>query len=177
MDSIGEHRGVELRTQRLILRLFRPTDFDDYAAMCGDAQVMRYLSPTGEVLSREEAWRHLAMLVGHWHLRGFGMWALEELQTGRFVGRAGLYFPEGWPDRELGWALRRQFWGQGLATEAARAAAEHAFRKLGWSHLVSLIQPGNVRSIAVAERLGAKPAGVVTLRGVEHLVYRLEAAA
>src|SRR5262249_39578718 len=119
--------------------------------------------------------RQMALFVGHWHLRGFGMWVLEESQTGGFVGRAGLHYPEGWPDRELGWALSRRFWGQGLATEAARAAAQYAFRELGWPHLVSLILRGRALPTRVAEGLGPKPAGVVTVRGVEHLVYRLEA--
>jgi RimJ/RimL family protein N-acetyltransferase len=163
-----------LQTPRLLLRQFHPDDIDAYAAMCADAEVMRYLSPTGEPLSREDAWRQMAMIRGHWELRGFGMWAAEELGTGRFVGRIGLHYPEGWPDREVAWALCRQFWGQGLASEAARAAADHAFETLGWDHLISLIRPANGRSIRVAERLGARPAGVATVRGVGHLVYRLD---
>ncbi len=165
---------MELRTQRLILRHFRSADFDAYASMCADPDVMRYLSPSGELLSRGEAWRQMAMFAGHWHLRGYGMWAVEELHTQRFVGRVGLHYPEGWPDRELGWTLCRQFWGQGLASEAARAAAEYAFRKLNWPHVISLIAPDNARSIKVAERLGSKPAGVVSERGVDHFVYRLD---
>jgi RimJ/RimL family protein N-acetyltransferase len=142
--------------------------------MCADAEVMRYLSPAGEVLSREDAWRQLAMFVGHWQLRGFGMWAAEERASGRFVGRIGLHYPEGWPDRELGWALAREFWGRGLATEGARGAADHAFQRLGWTHLISLILPGNTRSISVAQRLGARADGVVAVRGAEQLIYRLD---
>jgi RimJ/RimL family protein N-acetyltransferase len=168
---------VILETERLLLRPFRQADFEDYAVMCADREVMRYLSPTGDPLSREDAWRQMAMFAGHWQLRGFGLWAAEERQTGRFVGRIGLHYPEGWPDRELGWALCRQFWGQGLASEGARAAAGHAFRTLGWSHVISLIRPGNTRSIRVAERLGARPAEVSIFREVEHLVYRLDSPA
>jgi len=168
---------VILETERLLLRPLRQADFEDYAAMCADREVMRYLSPTGDPLSREDAWRQMAMFAGHWQLRGFGLWAAEERQTGRFVGRIGLHYPEGWPDRELGWALCRQFWGQGLASEGARAAAGHAFRTLGWTHVISLIRPGNTRSIRVAERLGARPAEVSIFREVEHLVYRLDSPA
>jgi len=149
---------MELRTTRLLLRQFREDDLDAYAAMCADPEVMRYLSADGDVLTREDAWRQMAMLLGHWQLRGFGMWAVEELRTGRLVGRVGLHYPESWPDRELGWALSRPFWGQGLATEAA-------------------VLPGNSRSIRVAERLGSKPAGVATVHGLEHVVYRLDATA
>lgn len=163
-----------LQTERLLLRAFRQDDVDAYAAMCADPEVMRYLSVTGALLSREDAWRQMALFAGHWSLRGFGMWAVEHRQTGRFVGRVGLHHPEGWPDLELGWSLRREDWGQGFATEAARAAADHAFHELRRSHLIHLILPGNERSIRVAERLGAAPAGTDIVRGVRQLVYRLD---
>jgi RimJ/RimL family protein N-acetyltransferase len=117
------------------------------------------------------------MFVGHWRQRGFGMWAVEEDSTGRFVGQVGLNFPEGWPDRELGWLLCRPFWGRGYATEAGRAAARYAFRELGWDHLISLILPGNRRSIRLARRLRESLHREVTIRGVEHLVYRMERSA
>ncbi len=167
--------GPVLSTERLRLRQFRADDLDDYAALCADPEVMRHLSAGGETLSREDAWRQMAMFSGHWQLRGYGMWVAEERLSGRFVGRIGLHFPEGFPDRELGWALARPFWGRGLATEAARAAARHA-RSLGWDHLVSYILPANERSIRVAERLGALSAGTVVLRGIEHRIYRLDLA-
>jgi len=165
---------VNLQTGRLLLRAFSDADLDAYAAMCADAEVMRYLSVTGALLSREDAWRQMALFAGHWALRGFGMWAVEERESGRFIGRVGLHQPEGWPDRELGWSLARPAWGRGYATEAARAAADYAFRTLRWPHLIHLILPGNDRSIRVAERLGARPAGTDIVRGVAQLVYRLE---
>jgi len=168
---------VKLETARLLLREFRDPDLDAYAAMCADPEVMRYLSPTGAVLSREDAWRQMALFAGHWTLRGYGMWAVEEMESGRFVGRVGLHRPEGWPDLELGWSLCREAWGKGYATEAARAAAEYAFRELRRTHLIHLILPGNTRSIRVAERLGATPRGTAIVRGVEQLLYRLEASA
>jgi RimJ/RimL family protein N-acetyltransferase len=165
---------MELRTQRLRLRQFRADDIDAYAALCADPEVMHYLSATGEPLSREDAWRQMAMFCGHWQLRGYGMWVAEDLASGRFVGRIGLHCPEGFPDRELGWAIARPFWGRGLASEAARAAADHAFRVLGWDHLVSYVLPGNARSIRVAERLGSRLSGTTVIRELEHLVYRLD---
>jgi len=141
--------------------------------MGSDAEVMRYLGPEGAVLSREDAWRQMAMFAGHWTLRGYGTWAVEERATGSFVGRVGLHYPEGWPDRELGWALARPFWGRGLALEAARAAIAHAFGPLAWTHVISLIHPENERSIRLALRLGETLAGEVDRRGVRHQVYRL----
>jgi RimJ/RimL family protein N-acetyltransferase len=110
--------------------------------MCADPEVMRYVGERG-VLSREEAWRQMATLAGHWHLQGFGMWAVEELATGEFVGRVGLHYPEGWPDREVAWALARPFWGRGYGTEAARAALDEAFGPLDWSRVISLIDLAN----------------------------------
>jgi RimJ/RimL family protein N-acetyltransferase len=140
--------------------------------MCGDPEVMRYAG-THTVLSREEAWRQLAMLAGHWQLRGFGMWAVEERGTGLFVGRVGLHFPEGWPDREVAWALARPFWGRGYATEAARAALSEAFDRLGWPRVISLIDPDNIRSVRLAERLGEEPDGEATIHGCRAIVYAL----
>jgi RimJ/RimL family protein N-acetyltransferase len=89
-----------IETPRLLLRPFRDTDIEAYAAMCADPEVMRYVGERGP-LSRGDAWRQMAMLVGHWQLRGFGMWAVEERATGAFLGRVGLHFPDGWPDREV----------------------------------------------------------------------------
>ena len=101
-------------------------------------------------------------------------WAVEERETGLFVGRIGLHYPEGWPDRELGWTIARKFWGRGLATEGARAAMKHAFDTLGWSHVVSLIHRDNHRSIRVAERLGERVHGVAEVRGLHLTMYRAD---
>jgi RimJ/RimL family protein N-acetyltransferase/CheY-like chemotaxis protein len=133
---------MTIDTERLHLRPFRDEDLDAYAEMCADAEVMRYVR--GTPLDRADAWREMAMFVGHWQLRGFGIWAVEERATGALVGRIGLYYPEGWPDRELGWALLKRYWGRGYATEGCRAALDHAFDVLGWPRVISLIHPDNL---------------------------------
>src|SRR5689334_1247843 len=102
--------------------------------MYADAEVMRFL---GGPVGREQAWRHIALLAGHWVLRGHGQWALERRAEGRFLGRAGLWEPEGWPGLEIGWTLRRDAWGAGYATEAARAAIAWAREALGAADLIS----------------------------------------
>ena len=162
-----------LGTERLVLRMFRDEDLDAYAAFCADPYVMRFLGD-GRPMSRSDAWRHMAMLVGHWSLRGYGMWAVEERSTGALVGRIGLHRPEGWPGGELGWTLAREHWGRGFATEGARAALEYAFGELGWKRVISLIHPENRASIRVAERLGEHVEGRITLFGNEALVYALD---
>ena len=80
---------VTLETDRLILRMLRDSDLDAYAEMCADAEVMRHLGD-GQPMSRHMSWRNLAMIVGHWTLRGYGMWAAEERSSGVMVGRIGL---------------------------------------------------------------------------------------
>ena len=158
-----------LTTKRLTLRPFRPDDIDAYAAMCADPEVMRFLGSSP--LSREDAWRQMAMLVGHWDLRGYGMWAVEEAESRRFVGRVGLHFPEGWPEPEIGWVLAREYWGRGIAHEAAVAAADFAFETLRWTRAISLIHPENIRSIKLAERLGGRFERALTVRRFDVRLY------
>jgi RimJ/RimL family protein N-acetyltransferase len=162
---------VTLETERLRLRMFRDTDLDAYAAMSADPEVMRYLGSTGQPLTRPEAWRQMAMFLGHWALRGYGVWAVEERASGTFVGRIGLFNPEGWPGLECIWTLARGAWGKGYATEGARRALEYAFTELGRDHVISLIRPANVGSIRVAERIGETLEGRTGLFGTEALAY------
>lgn len=163
-------RIPELDTERLRLRAFRDEDLDAYAAMCADPEVMRYLG-TGVTLSRADTWRSMAGFLGHWALRGYGMWALEEKATGTLVGRAGFLNPEGWPGFELGWTLGRPYWGRGFATEASKRALDYAFEVLAQPRVISLIRPANTPSMRVAERLGEVRVGEIELLGGPCFVY------
>jgi len=164
---------MQIETDRLTLRLFRETDLDAYAEMCADPVVMRFLAQ-GRPASRAESWRHMAMVLGHWTLRGYGMWAVEERSSGEMVGRVGCWMPEGWPGLEIGWTLRRGFWGRGFATEAARASLRYAFDTLGADKVVHLIDPDNAASIRLAERLGAYRDGYFNIFDTRVLVYRVD---
>jgi RimJ/RimL family protein N-acetyltransferase len=157
-----------LQTERLNLRAFREADLDDYARICADPEVVRHV---GTPFSRAEAWLHIATMLGHWQLRGYGMWAVEDRAGGALIGRIGFYEPEGWPGLELGWMLARDQWGRGLATEGARAALAFAFAALRKPQVISLIRPENLASIRVAEKLGERPQGRSQALGVEALVY------
>lgn len=152
-----------IQTARLLLREWEPDDFDAYATMVADPAVMEFLSLTGSPMTRFAAWNSFAIFAGHWRLRGFGFFAVFERETGTFVGHVGPWRPEGWPDLEVGWTLRSDYWGRGYATEAARAAITFAFEELRSLRVISLIAPGNARSIAVAERLGERLDGEITL--------------
>ena len=167
---------VTLETERLILRMFREDDLESYAQLCADPEVMRFLGE-GKTLNRAEAWRQMAMILGHWHLRGYGIWAVEERESRRLLGRIGFFNPEGWPGFEIGWVLGRGSWGRGYATEGACRALEYAFTELRRNHVISLIYPENRASIHVAERLGEKLEGRAELFGHEVLVYGIDQAA
>jgi len=141
-----------LETERLVLREWRDSDFDPFAEFMADPDVVRYLN--GEPMTRPDAWRTMAMIVGHWALRGYGTWAVERKSDGRFIGRVGMINPEGWPGLEVGWTLGKPYWGQGYATEAAKAALRYAFLTQPVERVISCIDPDNKPSQAVALRLG-----------------------
>jgi RimJ/RimL family protein N-acetyltransferase len=91
------------------------------------------------------------------------MFSVLERGSGRWIGRVGPWRPEGWPGNEIGWGLVRDAWGYGLAREATIAATDWALDALGWADFIHCIDPGNVRSIALATRLGSRPRGRATL--------------
>jgi RimJ/RimL family protein N-acetyltransferase len=142
--------------------------------MLADPEVMRYIGE-GRALDRAETWRAMALSLGHWALRGFGLFAVEEKATGALVGRIGLLFPEVWPSIELAWTLARARWGEGFATEGAAAVRDYAFRTLGLPRLISLIAPENAASIRVAERIGERFDRTGELLGKTVSVYTIEA--
>jgi RimJ/RimL family protein N-acetyltransferase len=143
-------------TERLVLRLPAEPDLDPFREIHEDPEVIRHLTSVGTGTGRPVAWRMLAVLIGHWHLRGYGQWTVVEKATGLVVGRVGLWNPEGWPGLEVGWVIRRSHWGRGLATEAARQAIEFGFHEVGADHLVSLIRPDNPASVRVAQKIGER---------------------
>ena len=110
----------QLTTERLHLRCFKPVDFDAYAEMMANPDVVRYLG-AGVPLSRADAWRQMAMLMGHRVLRGYGVWAVEERATGRFLGRIGCMNQEGFPAFEIAYTLGPWAWGNGYARADIRA--------------------------------------------------------
>ena len=165
---------VQLETERLLLRPFKQDDFEDYARITAYPDVMRYIG-NGQPLSRADAWRSMAVHLGHWQLRGYGMWGAELKETGRVIGRIGLYFPESWPGLEVGWLLDRACWGQGLAAEGGRAALDYAFRELQVDHVISIIHPENRASIRVAEKIGERFEEKGTLNGTDVVFFGITA--
>ncbi len=140
-----------LETDRLLLRAPTLDDLEPMAAFYASER-SRFV---GGPQTKELVWRTLAMEAGHWILNGFGRWTLVEKDTGASVGTVGLWHPEGFPERELGWDLFEGATGKGYATEAALAARAHAYDTLGWKTIISLVADENTPSERVAKRLGA----------------------
>ena len=146
---------MSLSTPRLLLRHWRDTDRDAFAAMSKDAEVMELL---GGVMARAESDAFAARNAARFAEHGYGFWAIELPGSAGFIGFAGLA-PA--PDKapfapaiEIGWRLARTFWGQGYATEAASAVLEDGFRRLDLAEILATTTPMNQRSWAVMERLG-----------------------
>lgn len=176
-----------LVTERLLLRQWREADLAPFAALNADPRVMEFFP---RPLDRAESDALAARLSAFIRERGFGFWAAERKADGAFLGFVGLNAPA-WtapftPCVEIGWRLARACWGQGYATEAARAALAFGFATLGLAEIVAFTVPGNRRSRAVMERLGmhrdpaadfehpAVPEGHALRR---HVLYRLTRSA
>lgn len=144
-----------LTTTRLTLRAPHQGDFETIAAFYASERA-RFV---GGPATAEQSWRMLATELGHWPLRGYGRWAVEETATGALAGIIGPWYPEGWPEPEIGWDLMNGFEGRGYATEAAFAALSHAYDTLGWPTAISLCNPANTGSRNLARRLGAVQEG------------------
>ena len=150
--------GPTLETARLILRPPCEDDLEPLSTFLGDPVATLHI---GGPKPRSLAWRLLATVAGAWAMRGFGMFAAIEKDTGRWIGQLGPWRPADWPGNEVGWTFAREAWGKGYATEAATAAMDWAFDTLDWTDVIHTIAPANAASIAVAERLGSRQIGPV----------------
>jgi len=148
--------GPTIETERLILRVPQESDLDGWAEFMADEEAARFLSG---VQPRAAAWRGMATMTGAWTLKGFSMFSVIEKESGRWAGRLGPWQPEGWPGTEVGWGIHPAHWGKGFASEGAAAAIDWAFETLGWTEVIHCIDPDNLASIRVAERLGSTDRG------------------
>lgn len=142
-----------LETERLIMRSFKADDFGRLQKIESDEEMTRF---TGGVHNEDQCWRYMAVMIGHWTLRGFGPFALEEKDTNTLVGYCGPWFTPKFPEPEICYTLARDAQGKGYATEALKSAIGFAYDQLGWKRAVSCIASENFSSQAVSKRLGAK---------------------
>ena len=151
-----------LMSERLSLRAPNPSDFEAWAAFRGEQRSVYVGGP----FDRVQAFNQFCGLWGHWDMRGFGRWIVADGASDAPLGLVGLFHPEDWPEPELAWTMFDGSEGKGYAFEAAQRAKTHAFDELGWDRLVSFVSVNNMRSIALAERLGAE-----RTRGFTHPTY------
>ncbi|MBO9464166.1 GNAT family N-acetyltransferase [Tropicibacter sp. R15_0] len=159
-----------LSTERLILR---PPAPKDAAATTAFYQTERS-QYVGGYVPEFRAFSNFCAMLGHWEVRGYGLWAVTTKESDDIVGLVGPYYPQGWPETEIGWLMFDGSEGKGFAFEAAQAAIQDARDTLGWTNIVHYIAPENARSITLAERLGAQrdPSATVPKPEDPCLVYR-----
>jgi RimJ/RimL family protein N-acetyltransferase len=160
-----------IRTERLLLREFRASDFDAFAANLMDPLATEFLTP---VADRRSAYRVFVGGMGYWLLDGTGWWAVELVSTGAFVAAVGAFYRERPCDLELGWTVVRSHWRRGIASEAAAAALEFGWSLPGVKRVIAHIDAGNVASVRVSERLGMRFEGEVDFFGEATGRYAIE---
>ena len=160
---------VVLETDRLIIRRWCRADLDAMTSVLGDSEVMRF--GDGVMDSAAVAGWLQARIDQATEGSITGPWAVVERSCGSTIGYCGFFaIPDidGRPEAEISYRLARNAWGQGYATEAAAAVRDHGFDELGLTRLVALIDPGNLRSIRVAERIGMRYEKDIMLEGYTH---------
>lgn len=161
---------MRIESPRLILRAIKNSDWRALHEYYSDPECVRFTFC--EALSEGESWRAVASMAGHWLLHGYGPYVLEEKATGAVIGVAGLWYPNDWPEPEIKWALARQYWGKGFASEAVRAIQRMAHEYLSNVSLISFIHGENTRSINLALAVGAKLEKEVGFQGNQWHIYR-----
>jgi RimJ/RimL family protein N-acetyltransferase len=163
-------QGLILETERLLLREFELSDTDALLKVIGEPIAMRYYPAP---FSRSEVEDWIRRNRARYRDAGCGLWAMLLKASGEVIGDCGFFVREveGEFDFELGWHVRRDLWGQGYATEAARACTAYAFSRLGVERLIALVRPENVSSCRVAEKNGMRCDRVILWHGYDHRVY------
>lgn len=164
----------QIETQRLRLRGWQETDLDAFAELNANPDFVRYLGQN-EPISRFDSWKTLAMLTGHWALKGFGIWVVEDKNSGEFLGRVGIWQPDGWPGIEVGWGIAPKHWGKGYAKEAAQASIDWGFKNLNTPTLISVIHPDNHASKSVAKKVGETFSHHQEVMGKPSEIYQISA--
>ncbi len=160
----------KIETSRLYLRQFRDEDWKDMHAYYSDEEATKFT--IGRSLTEGESWRAMASIIGHWQLRGYGPYAIEEKISNKVIGTVGFWYPNDWPEIEIKWALARQYWGQGFASEAARGVQKTALECFPEKSLISFIHSGNRASIQLALAISAVFEQQVEFRGDTWHIYR-----
>lgn len=162
-----------VETQRMRLRQYRHDDLDDLAAMFADEETMRYYP---RPKTRDEALAWIEWNLGLYAEKGFGLWVMESKASSEFLGDCGLtpQTVEGVADIEVGWHTKKAFWKQGFATEAAPACRDLGFNNFGLRRMISIIDPENIPSRRVAEKIGMRPERTAIHGGIPQVIYAID---
>jgi RimJ/RimL family protein N-acetyltransferase len=165
---------IQLETDRLILCEWAPEDWPQFHGIASDPEVMRYIapgSPWPEEKSRAFVERQIELL----RERQFCLWKLAPKSGGPLIGFCGLQPLRETSEIEIGWWLARERWGQGLATEAARAALRDGFARVGLARIVAIAQPANTASVRIMQKLGMRYEGTLDRNGITVALYAIPA--
>ncbi|NNE57240.1 MAG: GNAT family N-acetyltransferase [Hellea sp.] len=146
---------IRMETDRLILRdIDIEKDLEAWTEMMSDEETVRFIG--GKTMNKAESWRVMASMIGHQLIHGYSFYSVIEKATGKFVGRIGHWFPEGWPEPEIGWTVHPAHTRKGFAKEAGAACIDYAFTQLGWKRTIHVIAEDNIASIKTAEAIGSE---------------------
>ena len=162
-----------LTTTRLVLRGFTEDDVDPLHRILSDADVLRYF-PDPRPPPRERVQKIIAHQLQHWEQHGYGWWALEPRSNKELIGWSGLQFLPETVEVEVGYLLGKPFWGQGLATEAARACVQYGFEQLDLQAIVGIVHPDNLASQRIIAKLGLSFVDRARYFGMDCYHYRIE---
>ena len=164
---------MEIETERLLLRMFRPEDGDVmYDRIWTDPAVMRFVQPGGWPHPREESAGFLSRLVARFRERGYGQWAVT-LKGGGLIGYCGLKNLADTADVELLYGIAEEYWGRGLVTEASCASLRFGFEEAGLDQIVGIAMPENLASRRVMEKLGMREEGMARHYGFDVVRYSI----
>ncbi|MEL6648736.1 MAG: GNAT family N-acetyltransferase [Pseudomonadota bacterium] len=155
-------------SKQLILRGYLESDYERFAEF-GTSKRACFV---GGPVSAAECWRSFMAAIGHWTLRGYGMWVIEDRESGHVAGRVGIILNDGWHEPELAWHIYEGFEGKSVAYRAALLAREYSARHFGLNRVMSYISKENQRSIRLATRLGAIHEKDVEMRGAPTQMWR-----
>jgi len=161
---------LEIETARLRYRMPRPHDLDAMLVIVGDPDVMKYLGvKPGTTLTREEAKTTLERMIKFWTEHGFGRWAVTSKKDDKLIGLCGFRLLDDTP--ELFYVFAKSTWGEGLATEAARAILRYGFEELGFEKIVAAVRPANIASINVITKIGMMYEKEISHYGINAVRY------
>ena len=159
-------------TNRLAFREWSDDDLDRFHAICSDPQVMQFVGD-GQAWAKERTGEFIQFALETLQQHGYCQWPLIHKADGKLIGYCGFVNSDDAP--EIGWRLAPEYWGQGLATEAARAVLTHGFETLGFQRVIATVQAANVASIRVIEKLGMTLVENFDRDGREVMLYSVDA--